>query len=96
MLFVIDNLKYETEKMELVSEKVKKGVTTYIRFLDSKIFTRYDAQLYRSKKGRYLITWYQDYKTCAMAIDEAETREQINTLLTYRRKTRLALKKLVA
>ena len=36
MLFIIDNLKYETEKMELVSEKVKKGVTTYIRFLDSK------------------------------------------------------------
>lgn len=75
MLFVIDNLKYETEKMELVSEKVKKGVTTYIRFLDSKIFTRYDAQLYRSKKGKYLITWYQDYKTCAMAIDEAKAKE---------------------
>lgn len=56
MLFIINNLKYETEKMELVSEKMKKDVTTYIGFLDSKILTTYDAQLYRSKKGRYLMT----------------------------------------
>lgn len=75
MLFVINNLKYETEKMELVSHKVKKGVTTYSRFLDSKIFTKYDAKLYRSKKGRYLITWYQDDTTCAMAIGEAKAKE---------------------
>lgn len=32
-------------------------------------------------------------KLISIEIDEAETREQINTLLTYRRKTRLALKK---
>lgn len=43
MLFIINNLRYETEKMELVSEKVKKGVTTYIGFLDSKILNMYDA-----------------------------------------------------
>ena len=35
-------------------------------------------------------------KLISIEIDEAETREQINTLLTYTRKTRLALKKLVA
>lgn len=35
-------------------------------------------------------------KLISIEIDEAETREHINTLLTYRRKTRLALKKLVA
>mgnify|MGYP000193580639 FL=1 len=35
-------------------------------------------------------------KLISIEMDEAETREQINTLLTYRRKTRLALKKLVA
>jgi hypothetical protein len=35
-------------------------------------------------------------KLISIEIDEAEAREQINTLLTYRRKTRLALKKLVA
>lgn len=35
-------------------------------------------------------------KLISIEVDEAETREQINTLLTYRRKTRLALKKLVA
>lgn len=52
MLFIINNLKYETEKMELVSEKVKKDVTTYIGFLDSKILSMYDAQLYRSKKRK--------------------------------------------
>lgn len=75
MLFIIDNLKYETEKMELVSEKVKTGVTTYIRFLDSKILNTYDAQLYRSKKGRYLMTWDQGYNTCARAIDEAKAKE---------------------
>ena len=75
MLFIIDNLKYETEKMELVSEKVKKGVTTYIGFLDSKILNTYDAKLYRSTKGRYLMTWDQGYNTCAMAIDEAKAKE---------------------
>lgn len=63
------------KKMELVSEKVKKGVTTYIRFLDSKILNMYDAKLYRSKKGRYLITWYQDDTTCAMAIGKAKAKE---------------------
>lgn len=75
MLFVIDNLKYETEKMELVSEKVKKCVTTYIRFLDSKIPNMYDAKLYRSEKGRYLITWEQGYSVYAMAIGEAKAKE---------------------
>lgn len=35
-------------------------------------------------------------KLISIEMDEAETREQINTLLTYRRTTRLALKKLVA
>lgn len=75
MLFIINNLKYETEKMELVSEKVKKDVTTYIGFLDSKILSMCDAQLYRSKKGRYLMTWDQGYNTCAMAIDDAKVKE---------------------
>ncbi len=31
----------------------------------------------------------------SLEINEAETQEQINILLTYRRKTRLALRKLV-
>lgn len=61
--------------MELVSEKVKKGVTTYIRFLDSKILNTYDAQLYRSKKERYLITWDQEYRTCATPVNKDEVKE---------------------
>lgn len=34
-------------------------------------------------------------KLISIEINEAETQDQINILLTYRRKTRLALRKLV-
>lgn len=75
MLFIIDNLKYDTEKMELISEKVRQSVYTYIGFLDSKILNMYDAELYRSKKGRFLLTWYQNYKTCASSINDDRAKE---------------------
>ncbi len=75
MIFIIDNLKYETEKMELITNKVKKGVKTRIAFLDSTILNTYDAQIYKSTKGRYLLTWYQDYKAYAQPIDEDKVKE---------------------
>ena len=70
MIFVINKLKYDTEKMELVSDKVR-----YCFYL-----MRYltEARLYRSSKRRCLIV--NENGTYAIAINEESAK---NILLSY-------------
>lgn len=70
MIFVINKLKYDTEKMELVSDKVR-----YCFYL-MRCLT--EARLYRSRKGRWLIV--NENGTYAIAIDEKSAK---NILLSY-------------
>ena len=61
MIFVINDLKYDTDKMELISEKCE-YVYTYT-MLGSK-----DVQLWRSVRGRWLLTY-----NCGLSTVYAET-----------------------
>ena len=53
MIFVINNLKYDTDKMELVSDKIKYTYTwTSIIGMEMKSSGK-DVKLFRSKKNNY-------------------------------------------
>lgn len=70
MLFVINGLKYDTDKMELISNKCKwlhKGLW----FLGQHELAYYvDANLYKSIHNRWLITYECGASTYAVAITE--------------------------
>ena len=59
MVFVINKLKYDTDKMILVSEKCSYAYNTY--FLNSKIkYVGENVKLWKSAKGNWFLT-YEDY-----------------------------------
>ena len=71
MLFVIDNLKYDTVKMKLISTKCEyrwKGSLTGLYF-DAR-----EVKLFRSDKGRWLLVYEEDYKTVGRAMTEEEVK----------------------
>lgn len=62
MIFVINNLKYDTDKMELISDECEywyKGelLGTPMRYRGR------DVRLWRSSKGNWLLTYKSDYTT---------------------------------
>lgn len=62
MIFVINNLKYDTNKMELISDKCEYTYTWSFSFMN-KTLRSYgkDVQLWKSKKGNWLLTYRTDY-----------------------------------
>lgn len=62
MIFVIDKLKYDTDKMELVSEKCKYTYTWRLILTNTEM-SDYgeDVKLWKSKKGNWLLTYRTDY-----------------------------------
>ena len=70
MIFIINKLKYDTEKMELVSDKVR-----YCFYFMGCLT---EARLYRSRKRRWLIV--NENGTHAIAINEESAK---NILLSY-------------
>lgn len=80
MIFVINNLKYDTDKMELVSEKCE---YSYI----STLFTlqRYrgkNVKLWRSKKkNNWLLTFEKDFcERCGVSLQDEQVK---NLLIRY-------------
>lgn len=62
MIFVINDLKYDTDKMELISEKCE-HTYKYVMF-GSKFFSYgQNVQLWRSVRGRWLLTYTRGYST---------------------------------
>ena len=59
MIFVIDSLKYDTDKMELISEKCE-YFYTWVFILTNIEMSSYgkDVKLWKSKKGNWLLTYY--------------------------------------
>lgn len=76
MIFVIDKLKYDTDKMELVSEKCK-YTYTWIFTLTNTEMSSYgkDVKLWLSKKGNWLLTYCTDYSTKAVKFSVKQARE---------------------
>lgn len=75
-VFIINNKKYDTEKMRFLC-RVKKW---YKNDFASQIFNRdvgstYDCNLYRSEKGNYLLTHKIDFTTYGEAISEEEAKQ---------------------
>ena len=75
MIFVINELKYDTNKMELISEKCE-------YYWDDSIFgssIRYrgrNVKLWRSKKNNWLLTFEKDLAVvCGRALTSEEAKE---------------------
>ena len=79
MIFVIKNLKYDTDKMELISKKCKHKYKSK-SMLGTFYFTGKDVKLWKSSKGNWLLTYNTDYNSCGKTIDESEAK---NLLLQY-------------
>jgi hypothetical protein len=74
MIFVINDLKYDTRKMEKISDKVKKSYKFFSIIVDNFSCT-YNCILWRSKKGRWLLTHDVSGYARGEAIDEIEAKE---------------------
>lgn len=76
MIFVIDKLKYDTYKMELISEKCEYDYSWTFLLTGTKMQSPgKDVKLWLSSKGNWLLTYNTDYSTCAIKFSVAQARE---------------------
>lgn len=79
MIFVINNLKYDTDKMELVSEKCEYNYLTVI-CRDICEFSEKNVKLFKSTKGNWLLTYEIDWhKSFAIALNEEKAKDILLT-----------------
>lgn len=76
MIFVIDKLKYDTDKMKLISEKCE-YTYTWVFTLTQTEMRRYgkDVKLWKSKKGNWLLTYRTDYFSKGVKLREEEVKK---------------------
>ena len=79
MVFVINNLKYDTDKMELVSEKCEYKYTSTM-FGCTITYSGRNVKLWRSAKDNWLITYETDYSIRGRKLSKEEVS---NLLLKY-------------
>lgn len=78
MIFVIDNLKWDTTKMELISDKCKYKISFSSNLLtihyQEDVF---DVNIWKSNKGRWLITYRRAgfIKNSAQSLKENEVKD---------------------
>ena len=76
MVFVIDNLKYDTDKMELISEKCEYTYTWVFTLTDTKMSSYgKDVKLWKSKKGNWLLTYRTDYVSKGVKLLEEDAKK---------------------
>ena len=76
MIFVIDKLKYDTDKMELISEKCKYAYTWIFTLTNTEMISYgKDVKLWKSKKGNWLLTYNTDYSTLAVKFSVEQAKE---------------------
>lgn len=76
MIFVIDNLKYDTDKMELISDKCE-YTYTWVFILTHTEMRSYgkDVKLWKSKKGNWLLTYRTDYVSKGVKLLEEDVKK---------------------
>ena len=76
MIFVIDNLKYDTDKMELISQKCEYTYTWIFTLTNTEMrsFGK-DVKLWKSKKGNWLLTYHIDYTSNGVKLSEEEVKK---------------------
>ena len=76
MIFVIDNLKYDTDKMELISDKCEYTYTWTFTLLNTEMRSYgKDVKLWKSKKGNWLLTYRTDYDSRGVKLLEEEVKK---------------------
>ena len=76
MIFVIDKLKYDTDKMELISEKCKYTYTWTFTLTNTEMRSYgKDVKLWKSKKGNWLLTYRTDYDSRGVKLLEEEVKK---------------------
>ena len=76
MVFVIDNLKYDTDKMKLISEKCKYAYTWTFTLTNTEMISYgKDVKLWLSSKGNWLLTYNTDYSTLAVKFSVEQAKE---------------------
>lgn len=73
MIFVFNDLKYDTDKMEKISDKIMFQIKTEI--FGSYYFLLKSATLYTSNKGRWLITYKRGCITYGQPISIEEAKD---------------------
>lgn len=78
MIFIIDNKKYDTDKMEKVAD-VKKwyevdNIFSRALYGGKAVGKYYRCELWRSKNGNWLLTHEKDYTKYGQAISEFEAQ----------------------
>lgn len=79
MIFVINNLKYDTDKMELVSTKCKYSYPGKLLGVPMRYLAK-NVQIFKSLKSHWLLVYKTDYENCAKALSEEEAK---NFLMRY-------------
>ena len=81
MIFVIDNLKYDTGKMELISKKCEYTYTWKFTLTNTEMSSfGKDVKLWKSKKGNWLLTYNTKYTSRGVKLLEEDAK---NLLLEY-------------
>ena len=70
MLFIINDLKYDTDKMELVSNKCKWQHEVLLHWNQYRTVDDVNAILYKSIHNRWLVTYKCRGNTYAIALNE--------------------------
>lgn len=79
MIFVINNLKYDTDKMKLISDKREYQYTGQYTGIT---FDAEDVRLFKSVKGNWLLVYKANYSNeIGRALTEEEEAKQL--LLNY-------------
>lgn len=76
MVFVIDNLKYDTDKMELISDKCEYSYTWVFTLTQTEMRSYgKDVKLWKSQKGNWLLTYRTDYVSEGVKLLEEDVKE---------------------
>lgn len=76
MIFVIDNLKYDTNKMELISEKCEYIYNWKFTLANIEMSSHgKDVKLWKSKKGNWLLTYNTDYTSRGVKLLEEDVKK---------------------
>lgn len=71
MIFIIKKLKYDTDKMKLISDRCSYSYECIFLGRTFRYCGR-NVKLWKSDKGNWLITYETDYENCGKAITENE------------------------
>lgn len=76
MIFVIDKMKYDTDKMELISDKCKYTYTWTFVLTNTKMKSYgKDVKLWKSKKGNWLLTYDTGYDSNGVKLLEEDVKK---------------------